>query len=80
MPKCELPEKYVIVGPEDHNQLLTFWNVNEGWVEFELASKFDARIMSAPLPPETQYLIDTEGFIQLTPSLYGGVLPDPENF
>lgn len=68
----ELPEKYVIVGPEDHNQLLTFWNINEGWGDFELASKFDARILSAPLPPQTQYLVDIVSYTQLAPTQWEG--------
>lgn len=63
----ELPEKYVIVGPEDHNELVTFWNTHLGWVEYELASKYDERILAGPLPRETQYLIDAETFTQLTP-------------
>lgn len=76
----ELPEKYVIVGPEDHNELRTFWNINEGWVEFELASKFDVRILSAPLPPEAQYMIDTVTFTKLAPTLWEGFEKSEKSF
>ena len=68
----ELPEKYVIVGPEDHNELLTFWNVESGWVGFELASKFDVRIVGAPLPPQAQYVLDIETFTKVAPTPWEG--------
>lgn len=68
----ELPEKYVIVGPEDHNELLTFWSLNGGWGEFEQASKFDVRIVGAPLPPQAQYVLDIETFTKVAPTPWEG--------
>ena len=69
----DMTEKYVIVGPEDHDSLLTFWNTNEGWVEFENATRYDARILTAPLPREAQYIIDAETLMMLTPITGWGV-------
>ena len=61
-------ERYVLVGPEDHNQLLTFWSLEKDeWVEFEDATKFDFRILMAPHPQGTQYIIDTKNYTVLTP-------------
>ncbi len=60
-------EKYVIVGPDDHNQLATFWNTDLGWVGIEDATRYDERILTAPLPRETLYLMDIQDHIELTP-------------
>lgn len=66
--RTELPEKYLVVGPEDHNGLVTFWNVDqEAWVSREDASLFDARILTVHLPRGAQYLIDGDSYMQLTP-------------
>lgn len=44
-------DHYAIIGPEDHNELPTFWSLRKwGWVEFHEATAFDARIIGSPLP------------------------------
>jgi hypothetical protein len=42
--------KFVIVGPEDHNGIATFWNAYRGWGGFDIASIFGELILTLPLP------------------------------
>lgn len=69
----ELPEKYVIVGPDDHDELPTYWNNDLGWVSFESATRFDARILTAPLPAHSVGIMNVEEWVEYIPLPTQGV-------
>lgn len=58
MPRNKLPETFVIRGPEDHDLLDTYWVMDFGWGALETATRFDKRILTAPLPIESKGVFD----------------------
>lgn len=59
MPRTnKLPETFVIRGPEDHDLLDTYWVTDFGWGALETATRFDKRILTAPLPIESKGVFD----------------------
>lgn len=55
-----LKEHFLIVGPIDHDDLLTFWSNDLGWVDRDSATLFDARILATPLPIEARGVLDID--------------------
>ncbi len=73
MPK----ECFMLLGPEhpnDAEQVLA-WNTEWGWVLPELATMYDERILTAPLPRGTQAVVDVQSDVQhmVSPSRWVGV-------
>lgn len=66
MPRTELPEKYIILGPDHPNdpEQAMAWNNQWGWVLPELATKYDERILTSPLPRGAQAVMNMEEDIQ----------------
>ena len=57
-------EHYVFGGPADQEGLPRFWsNKAWGWVDFKEATRFDFRVLCAPLPlhpPFTRFILDAD--------------------
>ena len=66
MPKTELPEKYMILGPTHPNEpeQVMAWNTEWGWVLPELATMYDERILTSPLPVGSQAVVNVVEDVQ----------------